>query len=347
MHAFVTGATGFLGGRLVRQLRAAGHGVTALVRSPAAAEPLADLGVRVVPGDVTDRASLAPMRGCDTVFHLAAWYELGVADAARMRDVNVGGTAAVLGAAAAYGCATVVHCSSVAALGSTGGALVNEDHPRSGAPASAYEETKAEAHALALDFARRGLPVRIALPGTIFGPGDTSLVAKLFEAHLARRLVAFAFADLAMSLVYVDDCAAGLVLAAERGRPGGAYNLVGEVITMGAWVERIAAITGYGAPRVYLPTGVAKAFAPLFPLVAPLLDLAPGTVRDGIRMADGKSWRFDAARARAELGWRPGDFDVALARTLLAADRKGGARFHPVTAKAAAALAAARGLTPT
>src|SRR6266850_7397896 len=99
MRYFVTGATGFIGGRLVRQLRAAGHEARALVRSPSKAPDLAGLGVSLHPGDITDKETLrAAMRGCDGVFHLAAWYRIGAraADRRLAEQINVEGTRNVL-----------------------------------------------------------------------------------------------------------------------------------------------------------------------------------------------------------------------------------------------------------
>src|SRR5688572_19597821 len=97
MHYFVTGATGFVGGRVARQLVAAGHTVNAVVRTPAKAQDLAALGVRVSAGDVTDKESMrAPMTGVDGVFHIAGWYKLGVRDKSDAEAINVQGTRNVL-----------------------------------------------------------------------------------------------------------------------------------------------------------------------------------------------------------------------------------------------------------
>lgn len=347
MRIFLTGATGFLGGALAARLVARGHEVVALARKTSRTFALRALGIQIAEGDVTDRASLrAPLTGADAVFHLAAWYELGVRELARMRSVNVDGTRNVLETAVEAGVRCIVHTSSVAALGSSGGALADEGHAHPGGFASLYEQTKHEAHAVARGLAERGAPVRLALPGTIFGPGDGSLVASLVRAHLKGLVRARAFSSLPMSLVYVDDCAAGLELVAERGADGREYILVGAVLSVAEWLERMSDLTGLPAPSREVPLGVLRAASALFPLVAPALGLAPDTLRDGIAMAEGHAWAFSAERARRELGWRPTDFDLALARTLLAADPRGGRRFRPRTERARAALREAQDEPP-
>src|SRR5688572_8724468 len=96
MRYFITGATGFIGGRLAKRLRDQGHEVVALVRNPAKAIELRDQGITLAEGDITDRASLqAQMQGVDGVFHVAAWYKIGVKDA-QAETINVQGTRNVL-----------------------------------------------------------------------------------------------------------------------------------------------------------------------------------------------------------------------------------------------------------
>ncbi|MBI3184558.1 MAG: NAD-dependent epimerase/dehydratase family protein [Myxococcales bacterium] len=339
MRIFLTGGTGFLGGALAARLAAERHEVIALARKTSDASALSRNGVRIAVGDVVDRASLRePMAHVDTVFHVAAWYELGVRDLERMRRINVEGTRNVLEVAAEAGARSIVHTSSVAALGSTGGKLVDEGHRHPGDFASAYERTKFESHEVARELAREGAPVRIALPGTIFGPGDKSLVATAVQAHLRGRIRFRAFSDLALSMVLVDDCAAGLQLAAFRGAMGGEYIFADRVLRVGEWLEKMADITGIEPPRRQLPRGLIRAAAAAFPLFAPLFKMAPDTLKDGLAMAEGRSWMFSSERARRELGWSPTDFELALARTLVAFDPEGGRRFRPRTEQGRAAL---------
>lgn len=344
MRVFVTGATGFLGRHLALRLLAEGHAVIALVRNPSKAADLAAQGVHIVPGDITKPTHLSQaMAGCEELYHVAAWYELGVADLQAMRTVNVEGTRHVLQAAIDTAIPSIVYCSSVAVLGpSSKESPSDESLTLRSTFTSYYEQTKYEAHRVAQEFATTGAPIRIALPGTIFGPGDQSLVALLFRAHLARKLVAFALSDTTMSLVYVEDCVAGLIAAARRGRPGGEYNLVAKTLSLGQWIAAMAEITGYSRPFFEIPQPVLRLGTKVFPLIARPLGLAPGVLHDGLAMGCGKHWNFSAHRARLELGWQPTDFRIRLAETLLAFDPHYGAHFRPQTAPATEALAVAR-----
>ena len=130
MRAFVTGATGFIGGHVARRLVERGWQVTALARSPERTGALKELGITVVPGDVTEPATLqGPMAKADAVFHLAAWYQLGVSDRMKMVQINVIGTENVMDAAAEAGIEKIVYCSSVAALGThQPGEIPDETH---------------------------------------------------------------------------------------------------------------------------------------------------------------------------------------------------------------------------
>lgn len=175
---FVTGATGFMGRSLVAALQRRGWEVTVLVRKPKSAEAraLAAQGVTLAPGDVTDRESMrAPMTGADIVIHNAAWYEVGIGGKeaqAQMRAVNVEGTRNTLTLAHELGVPRIVHVSSIVAIGDTGGPEWDETAVRRQPSPSRYEATQSEAHAIALELIRQKAPIRIGLPGTVFGVGD-------------------------------------------------------------------------------------------------------------------------------------------------------------------------------
>jgi len=150
MKYFVTGATGFLGGQVARQLVAAGHNVTALVRRPAKAADLAGLGVTLAPGDVTDPASLrAPMQGVDGVFHIAGWYKIGQRDSRPAQAINIDGTRNVLAAMRDLGIPKGVYTSTLAIWSDTHGRAPDETYRFSGTHISEYDRTKAAAHDLA------------------------------------------------------------------------------------------------------------------------------------------------------------------------------------------------------
>src|SRR5437763_2694879 len=177
MKALVTGASGFLGSRTAAALCARGEHVRVLLRPTSSRRRLASFPVEYAEGDVTDRATVEKaLDGVEVVYHSAALYELGTGRAEYMEHVNVGGTENVLEAAHERGiCA--VHVSSVAALGPTGTQPAVEGHWRQDMPRSPYEATKKRAHLLARAMAGTGARVRIAMPGTIYGPHDPSLLA--------------------------------------------------------------------------------------------------------------------------------------------------------------------------
>src|SRR5690242_5873856 len=162
MKYFVTGATGFVGGRVVRQLLAGGHQVNALARTPAKAADLAALGVTLFPGDVSDAAGLrAPMAGVDGVYHIAGWYKVGMRDKSDGERVNVQGTRNVLTAMRDLGIAKGVYTSTLAINSDTHGVMVDESYHFTGRHITEYDRSKAAAHDLANEFIAAGLPLVI------------------------------------------------------------------------------------------------------------------------------------------------------------------------------------------
>ena len=298
----MTGATGFLGSRTAAALCARGQSVRVLVRPTSDRRRVADLPVEYAEGDVTDRPSVEKaLDGVETVYHSAALYELGTGRPEYMEQVNVGGTSNVLEAANERGI-PAVHVSSVAALGPTGDTPVVEGHWRQDFPRSPYEATKKRAHVLARDMAAGGARVRLAMPGTIYGPDDPSLLG-LAHKYLFRGLPIAIGARLQMSFVHVDDCADGLARIAEGGKDGDEYILCAQTATFRQWFETIAAVTGKRPPRFYIPDFVTYDVGDVVRRAVPG---KPGRVlRDAIAMSAGEHWAFSGEKARRELGWGP------------------------------------------
>ena len=174
---FVTGATGFVGAEVAKQLLSRGHHVVVLVRDPAKASLLARLGAEVHAGDVTAPDTLRePMRGADGVFHVAAWYKTGQPRAAALAvAVNVDGTRHVLHAMRDLGIAKGVYTSTLAVNSDTRGSVVDETYRYRGPHLTVYDRTKWQAHyEVALPMMTAGLPLVIVQPGAVYGPGDTS-----------------------------------------------------------------------------------------------------------------------------------------------------------------------------
>jgi dihydroflavonol-4-reductase len=322
VRAFVTGGTGFVGGALVRALRDRGDDVVALVRTPERAERLHHLGCEVVAGGLDDEDAIQRgTDGADAVFHAAALYRIGVrpSEAEEMERVNVGGTQRVLGLARDAGTARVVHVSTVNVLGNTRGEVVDEHHQRQGAEfLSVYDRTKVAAHRVALEHG-----ARIAMPGVVYGPGDSSQLGDQIRQAMRGRLPYLAFPTLGVNAVHVEDAAAGLLLVHDRGRPGEAYVLGGELTTMKALIACAARVAGKRPPRLKVPTTVVRAIAPLGPALEPLG--LPPNLREVVSAADDVTYWATDARARSELGYQPRTLDDGMLDLYAAEHASGGA----------------------
>jgi nucleoside-diphosphate-sugar epimerase len=313
MKAFVTGGTGFLGGRLVDRLRQRSDDVVCMVRSPDKAAGLAAQGCTLIHGDLQAREAMErAMRGCDAVFHVAADYRVGVRDEAResMERTNVEGTRNVLDAAHAAGVPKIVYVSTVAVFGNTGGETVDETYEHPGRSfTSKYEETKWRAHLVAKEKAAAGVPVVIVQPATIYGPNDTSAMGEQLKQAASGKLPAVAFPKFGIDMVHVDDVVDGMLAACEQGAPGEAYVLGGEITTMRGALEQAAAAAGRKPPRFNLPTAVLKALTPAGPLVGKAMG-APPNLRELIASADGVTFWATHAKAREQLGYEPRDMQT-------------------------------------
>jgi dihydroflavonol-4-reductase len=322
VKAFVTGATGFIGGHLARKLRERRDEVVALARSPQKANALRALGCELVEGDLSDEAAIRKgVEGCDAAFHVAAVYKVGIPATQRpaMWDANVRGTERVLGAALEAGVRRVVYVSTVNAFGNTRGEVVDETYRREGDGfLSYYDETKFRAHQVALDLIGRGAPVMIGQPGGVYGPGDLSELASLIDQVRTGRLKFKVFPETGFNFVHVDDAADGLLLVHDKGRLGESYVLGGQITTMGEVIDRIAEISGRKPLRFTMPAALIKASIPTGPLVTRAMRLPPN-LRELIKAADGVTYWATDAKARRELGYAPRDLDTGLRQTLAAA----------------------------
>jgi nucleoside-diphosphate-sugar epimerase len=190
---FLTGATGFIGGRVARQLVEAGHQVVAIARNPAKATELNKLGASVHGGDITDKESMrAPMTGVDGVFHIAGWYQIGVRDKTPGQKINVDGTCNVLTLMKELGIPKGVYTSTLTVYSDMHGKLVDESFRDNGPWLSEYDRTKWAAH------------YEVAVP--------------MIQADLCWG--------------HVDDIARVHLLAMEKGRSGESYNICGPHATL-------------------------------------------------------------------------------------------------------------------
>ena len=316
MNIFVTGATGFIGSHLVPILIKRGHRVTCFVRDPARAGAGLQ-GVVLAQGDITDRESLrAAMRGAEQVFHLAAWYTIGVIDKQKMCAINVEGTRNTLEVAAESGVEKIVYTSTAGVFGNTRGKTVDETYRVDVAELSSeYERTKWQAHyEVAVPMQRAGAPIVIVHPGIVVGPGDTSPISSLYDFYLRRMPVMFG-AHSGGSWAHVNDIAEGHVLAMERGRVGEAYILAGPSFTYRDAMLKWQAITGIPAPRVWLPGWLAAALAQLM-TAAERFGVRAQFSAEALRSLADSTWFVSAEKAKRELGWQPCPIELAFQETL-------------------------------
>ena len=302
----VTGATGFLGSAVARRLLEAGHRVRILVRPQSDRRNISGLDVELATGDLADPAGLGPaLTGCTALFHVAADYRLWVRDPDQMYRINVEGSAALMRAAAAAGVSRAVYTSSVATLGiDPTGNPANEATPVSLADmVGHYKRSKflgeEAVKAVGLE---TGLPIVTVNPSTPIGPRDIKPTPTGQTILMAASGRMPAYVDTGLNLVHVDDCAAGHLLAFQKGRPGERYILGGDDFSLADMQVEIAKLTGRKPARIRLPV------TPLYPIaiiaewVARLGGGEPLLTRDTLRMAR-KRMYFSSAKAHAELGY--------------------------------------------
>ena len=300
----MTGATGFIGGRVTRQLVEAGHEVVAIARNPENARGLASIGVDVRRGDITSKDSLRePMAGADGVFHIAGWYKIGSKDPAEGERINVVGTRNVLTTMKELGIPKGVYTSTLAVFSDTHGKVVDETYQHEGPWLTEYDRTKAVAqHAIAEPMMSSGLPLVIVQPGVNYGAGDTSEIRPTFVRYLGGKLRALPKRT-AYCWAHVDDTASAHLLAMEKGRPGETYIVAGPPHTLIEAFAIAERITGIPAPRFHASPGLLRAIAAV-------------SRSERLRDVAGVTYLGSNAKARRELGFDPRPLDVGLRETL-------------------------------
>jgi nucleoside-diphosphate-sugar epimerase len=319
----VTGATGFIGGHVVRKLTERGDEVVALVRDPSKASGLPG-GPTLVEGDLSDEQAIRQgMEGADAVIHGAAIYKVGIpkSERAAMHDSNVGGTERVLRAALDAKIPKVVYISTVAAFGNTHGEVVDETYQHPGQEfTSYYEQTKYEAHQVAKRLIGEGLPAVIVQPGGVYGPDDHSSVGQTINQFMDGKLPLLPFPELGLNMVHVEDVADGVLLALDRGQAGEAYILGGEITTMRGVIETTARVADRKPPRGNMPTGMLKAMTPIGPVVGKVMGQPPN-LRELISSADGVTFWARHDKAMQQLDYSPRSLEEGLRQTLRAEDK--------------------------
>ena len=313
---FVTGATGFIGGEIVKQLVGRGHKVVALVRSPDKAGMLKALGVEIHAGDITDRETLkTPMTGVDGVFHVAAWYKVGIKEPLA-DQINVDGTRNVLQTMRALGIPRGVYTSTVAVFSDTHGAVPDETYRFEGNHLSHYDRTKWIAHyRVALPKMADGLPLTIVMPGLVYGPGDTSGMRTALVDLLRRRLP-MTPARTAFCWAHIEDTARGHILAMEQGTSGETYIIAGPRHTFEQAFQLAASIAKVRAPFLHPGPTAMRAIAAVSEMAERFFALPPAFSPEALRVLAGTTYFGSNEKAARELGYRARPLDEGMAQTL-------------------------------
>ncbi|MBV5339973.1 MAG: NAD-dependent epimerase/dehydratase family protein [Deltaproteobacteria bacterium] len=304
MKTFVTGATGFIGASIVRELLRDGREVRVLVRQASNLANLKGLDVEIWKGDLLDSAGLRRgLDGCDILYHAAADYRLWTPDPDEMYRTNVEGTAAVMEAAMESNISRVVYTSSVGTLGNPGNGMPGtEDTKVSLADmVGPYKKSKFLAEREAERFVARGLPLVIVNPSTPVGAWDIkpTPTGKIIVNFLKRRMPAYL--DTGLNLIAVEDCARGHILAEQKGQVGRKYILGNADLSLHDIFRVLQEITGIPAPKIRLPYAPVLAAAWLNELLSRISGREPLIPLAGVRMAAHHMY-FDSGRAVRELG---------------------------------------------
>lgn len=305
---FVTGGSGFVGGRLIARLVRDGHTVRALARSETSAATVRGLGAQAVSGDMADVASLrSAAQGCELAFHSAARTTRG-GTKDQFRADNVEGTANVLRACREAGVRRVVHVSSEAAL-MAGQALVDVDENaplRPDSPA-AYPATKAEAEKLVLDANTDGFETVVVRPRFVWGAGDTTVLPELVALVRAKRFAWVGGGRHRTDTTHVDNVVEGLCLAATKGRPGEVYFVTDdEPVVFRDFITELLATQGVTAPGRSLPRGLASVVAGTGEMMWQRLHLTGAPPVDYMSFwMSSQQCTIDITKARTELGYQP------------------------------------------
>lgn len=309
-RVLVTGGSGFLGQHLVRRLVANGCQVRALMRprpagALAAQRALEAAGAQVVWGDLSDHTALEKvLQQVEAVFHLAGRLYTAHTPASVYEQIHVQGTHNLLAACRHAALKAFVQCSSTGVLGPTGRALPGEDAPFN--PSNIYEKTKAAGERLALEMGQQfGLPVSVARPAFVYGPGDLHLLG-WFQAIQRGYYLVVGKGDNLIHPIYVEDVVAGLLLCAQTPAASGqVYNLVGErVLSMRQMAAEIAKALSRPVRHNSLPAAFARG-------LATLLEALPGIPPERLPLTRSRvsymteSRIYSGARARDELGFAP------------------------------------------
>ena len=288
-----------------------------LMRASSSNRAISDLSMEYVTGDLRDAASLdRAMAGVTRVYHVAADYRLWAKRSKDIYDSNVGGTKNLLAAAKRAGVEQLIYTSTVATIAVDRPELPNEfTDAKLEEMVGHYKRSKWMAEREVLQAAKEGLPVIVAMPTTPVGPWDwkPTPTGKIILDFLNGKMPGYV--ETGLNFVGVEECAAGHLLAAEKGKVGERYLLGAENLTLKGLLDLLAEITGLRAPWMKIPHGVALGVAYVDTVFSRLMGKEPQIPVEGVKIARHKMF-VDASRAQRELGFQPGPVAAALERAV-------------------------------
>jgi nucleoside-diphosphate-sugar epimerase len=317
MTVLVTGATGFLGTALVTELVKRGEEVRVLARDEQKARQQFGEAVTIITGEITDATEVErAVDGASIIYHLVGRLYHPSVPTELYRQTHVEGTRILLAACKGQSqLKRIVHCSTTGVHGATGTKPAAEDAPF--APTNPYEATKLEAELLALQaYKEDGLPVSVARPGLVYGPGDLHLLG--FFASIKKGL--FRVIDGGKALlhpIYIDDMTAAFLLCAEKPEAAGrSYNIAGErPVTIRELAAAIARAQGKTLPGGSIPLWLANLASDIFAITPGMQGERAPLTRSRVAFLT-HSRVYDISRARSELGFAPAvDLEEGMKRT--------------------------------
>ncbi|QLE46261.1 NAD-dependent epimerase/dehydratase family protein (plasmid) [Nostoc sp. C052] len=310
MKALVTGATGFVGSAIVRQLQEDGQQVKALVRKGSDLRNLEKLDIEIAYGDITDYDSVArAMQGCNSVYHGAAMVAFWVPrkDRHLFDWVNVEGSKNVFSAALKQDVEKVIYTSTISTIGSYGkDTPTTENHNFNLWDMSMeYEQSKYSAEFEAYRFAAQGLPIVVVMPSAPLGARDIkpNPVGKLILDFLARRIPGYI--DGGANFIDVDDVAYGHILAAKKGKVGDRYMLGHENLSVVDLFSALEAISGVPAPKLKLPQAGAVKLAQILEFISDHITNQHPLYTAPMVKFSSLYYYLDTSKAKNELGFEP------------------------------------------
>ncbi len=331
MSVLVTGGTGFVGGAIVRALVNEGNQVRVLARRTSKTDHLESLGIEIVYGDILDGASMeAALRGCETLYHAAALYDLWGQDEQALMQTEIEGTRNALEAARKAGVGKVVYTSTSLTVGERKGEVGTETTEHRGYFLSKYERAKFEAEQVARSYLDKGLPIVMVNPSGVYGPGDVKPTGRFVVDLLNRRMPGLFRGS--TSLVYIDDVGIGHVRAAGKDKIGERYILSGNIVTVQQWAGVLCGLSGAKMPGT-VPVFLAGTYACFGEMVSRLTKRAPVLSKETFRLTS-HGFQVDGSKAAKELGIEYTLLEEGLRRTILWCWEQGLLKSQPACARA-------------